>query len=482
MLPVGTLLQNGKYRVDRYLASGGFGNTYVATNLFFNEQVAIKEFFMRGVSERDNDSLSVSVSNGINVNQFVNQKEKFHKEARRLRKLRNDHIVAVHDLFEENGTAYYEMDYIDGESLGKRLNRTGQPFAETEVLNILNQVLDALELVHAQGIYHLDLKPANIMIEDTGRVLLIDFGASKQMRNSDGLSVSTSSALAFTPGYAPLEQTEQSTKSFGPWTDLYALGATLYKLLTNLTPPSASELLVSRTPLLFPVPVSPNMQQLIAWMMKPRYDERPQSVADVKNYLLKEKGLKTDVNIQKESENTVVVEQPQANHPPKYENKNTSSEVLQTRNKKGTSLKWAVLPAILLVVFVGIVGLFVIFYNHNEVPDPIIIEQPVTQPIRNNNTSIDDEPLATQPTAAPQRTNSTQSTQQVRRTNNSTKRNPSSSPHDGKVNSGSERDPVSKVNGRTSTPSSTTTSTTPTKPSTPSGGNSDEFKPNIGDW
>ena len=285
MLPVGTLLQGGKYRIDRYLSSGGFGNTYVATNLKFEEQVAIKEFFMRGISQRDDDSLSVSVSNETNVQQFTSQRDKFCKEARRLRRLRNDHIVAVHDLFDENGTSYYEMDLIRGESLSERLKRLGQPLAEDEVLRILDQVLDALAVVHAQGLYHLDLKPANIMVDQTGRALLIDFGASKQMSSDGSHSVSTSSALAFTPGYAPLEQTEQNMKSFGPWTDLYALGATLYKLLTNFTPPSPSEILMMKGPLMFPTPVSAKTQQLIGWMMRPRLDERPQSVDAIKRFL-----------------------------------------------------------------------------------------------------------------------------------------------------------------------------------------------------
>mgnify|MGYP002626217065 CR=1 FL=1 len=139
MLPVGTSLQGGKYRIERYLSSGGFGNTYVAVNTEFEEQVAIKEFFMRGISARVGDSTGVSVTNEENVEQFVSQKEKFRKEARRLRKLRNPHIVAVHDLFEENGTAYYEMDLIKGESLSERMKRTGQPLPEAEVLQILDQ-------------------------------------------------------------------------------------------------------------------------------------------------------------------------------------------------------------------------------------------------------------------------------------------------------------------------------------------------------
>ena len=110
MLPVGTMLQGGKYRIDRYLSSGGFGNTYVATNVFFDECVAIKEFFLKGISDRDGDSITVSVSIPSNRKQFDEQNEKFKKEAYRLRKLKNEHIVAVHDLFEENGTAYYVMD------------------------------------------------------------------------------------------------------------------------------------------------------------------------------------------------------------------------------------------------------------------------------------------------------------------------------------------------------------------------------------
>ena len=298
MLPVGTLLQGGKYRIDRHLSSGGFGNTYVATNMKFEEQVAIKEFFMRGISQRDGDSVSVSVSNETNVTQFVSQMEKFRKEARRLRRLRNEHIVAVHDLFDENGTAYYEMDLIKGESLSERLKRTGQPFEESEVMIILEQVLDALAVVHAQGLYHLDLKPANIMIDQNGRALLIDFGASKQLSAGEGYSVSTSSALAYTPGYAPLEQMEQNLRLCGTWTDIYALGATLYKLLTNYSIPSPTELLYG-TQLTFPPTVSQQMQELINWMMKPIYSLRPQSAAEVRSFLGDDK---------KSGEKTIAVE------------------------------------------------------------------------------------------------------------------------------------------------------------------------------
>ena len=106
-----TTLQGGKYKIERVLGQGGFGNPYVGYNTEFEETVAIKEFFMKGVTERDETTSVVSLSNADNVQQFEEQREKFKKEARRLRKLKNEHIVKVHDLFEENGTAYYVMDY-----------------------------------------------------------------------------------------------------------------------------------------------------------------------------------------------------------------------------------------------------------------------------------------------------------------------------------------------------------------------------------
>ncbi|MBQ0021054.1 MAG: protein kinase [Bacteroidales bacterium] len=287
MLKVGTTLDNGKYRIDQYLASGGFGNTYMATNMAFDEKVAIKELFIKGVCGRSNDSQDISVSLTENKQTFAAQQEKFRKEARRLRKLTNAHIVKVQDLFDENGTSYYVMDFVEGESLATRLKRTKTPMSETELMLILPQVLDALECVHNQGIWHLDLKPANIMIDATGNVQLIDFGASKQLRNADGNSMSTSSAMAYTPGYASSEQMEQNMEKFGAWTDLYSLGATMYNLLTLQQPPSPSDIDEdAKAALKLPNGLSKKTAELIFWLMKPNRKMRPQSVADVKQFLL----------------------------------------------------------------------------------------------------------------------------------------------------------------------------------------------------
>ena len=276
------MLRGGTYRVERPLSSGGFGNTYVVTNVNFDETYAMKEFYMKDINLRDGNTVTVSVPD--NKATFDSQRNKFMKEAQRLRKLRNEHIVGVHDLFEENGTTYYIMDFIDGESLGERLKRTGQPLQEAEVRNILSQVVDALDAVHQQGIRHLDLKPANIMIDRQGKALLIDFGASKQMRAGEGLT--TTSGLCYTPGYAPIEQIEQSLDKFGPWTDIYSLGATAYRLLTLKQLPSPMELVEEGSAALqFPPTVSPTMQQLVQKMMQPNRKNRPQSVAEVRQLL-----------------------------------------------------------------------------------------------------------------------------------------------------------------------------------------------------
>ena len=302
-----TTLQGGKYRIEKLLGQGGFGNTYVGYNTVFEERVAIKEFFMRGVTERDETTCHVSVSNEDNVQQFEEQLEKFKKEARRLRKLKNEHIVKVHDLFEENGTAYYVMDYIEGESLAERMKRTGKPFSETEIRNILPQLLDALKEVHQNEIWHLDIKSGNIMFDKNGSVYLIDFGASKQIRANGKLTTST--ALCYTPGYAPNEQIGQMYDRFGPWTDIYALGATLYNLLTNKKPPMAIDIEEEEEDAFaFPNTVSSQMCDMVIWMMKPQRKKRPQNVEEI-NESLNKKEKKNSQETPNVDEETVVISQ-----------------------------------------------------------------------------------------------------------------------------------------------------------------------------
>ena len=281
LLKVGTLLNHDKYRIERYLASGGFGNTYEGVNVTLGKKCAIKEFFLKGIAIREDQTSKVHVAITDNKRAFNSQKEKFTKEAHRLSRLDNNHIVKVFDLFEENGTVYYVMDYIEGESLRDIQKRTGRPFSEQEVLSILSQMLDALNTIHQHGLLHMDIKPANIMIDQSGKCTLIDFGASKQSAASDGAT--TSSTLAYTPGYAPVEQIGGSSDRWGPWTDFYALGATLYNLLTNENPGNLDIEEDGEAAFKFPPAVSSSTRLLIQWLMSPKRKDRPQNVSAIRN-------------------------------------------------------------------------------------------------------------------------------------------------------------------------------------------------------
>ena len=370
MLSVGSMLR-GIYRIDSYLSSGGFGNTYVATNIEFEEVVAIKEFFIKGVTQRDVNNTTVSVSNVENKEFFQEQMQKFKKEARRLRKLKNAHIVTVHDLFEENGTAYYVMDYIDGENLSVRLKRLQQALSEKEVMGYLPQILDALECVHKEGLWHLDLKPANIMVDRQGNVTLIDFGASKQRSNSGGATTST--AVSFTNGFAPREQMEQNLEKFGPWTDLYALGATLYNLLTNKKPPLPSDIDDDRSTdkhLALPLPanITETTRQLILKLMKTDRFDRPQSVEDVRRMIEKAGEATATVEIamhKNEEEDTMVLGKEDSNPNPSVKEepqiekpKIPSTPVDEKPSKPWWQSSWALIPVLALVLAVGIWSLF----------------------------------------------------------------------------------------------------------------------------
>ena len=286
-----TTLQGGKYRIERVLGQGGFGITYLAVQTSLNRYVAIKELFMGGEGQAINDRRGnmVIVTNPVNQASFYQQKEKFKKEALRLANLSHPNLVKVHELFEENGTAYFVMDYIDGESLRSKLNREGR-LSESLVLKYMQQLLPALETAHRQNIWHLDIKPENIMVDKYYHVYLIDFGASKHIERNKSLT--TSLALAYTPGFCPPELLElsheapenyiQTLKDIGPWTDIYALGATMYNLLTDSIPPSSNRLYQNgRNAFMFPSNISSSTQDLIIWMMKPNRNERPQRAQDL---------------------------------------------------------------------------------------------------------------------------------------------------------------------------------------------------------
>ncbi len=306
LLPKGSKL-NGRYIIERHLSSGGFGNTYAAINEF-GERVAVKEFFVKGWNHRDKGSAIVSISNREYSDQFRQQREKFKTEAMRLRSLHSPHIVKVISFFEENGTSYYVMEYIDGESLAQYIKRRkGKPMPDSKVRDILGQVLEALAVVHNAGLYHLDIKPDNIMVDSKKCTHLIDFGASKQMDAATGGATAFTQA-AYTPSYAPLEQVEGRMDKIGPWTDFYALGATLYCLLTSQKPPLYSDI-QDETEAAFhwPATVTQPMRDLIQWMMTPNRTLRPQSVADIRHRLASNSILEEETNQSPQKSKTNII-------------------------------------------------------------------------------------------------------------------------------------------------------------------------------
>ena len=281
----GATLQNGKYRIEKVLGQGGFGITYLATQTVLGNKVAIKELFIQGVNDRQDSS--VTVSNNANSNLFAHQKRKFVKEAQRIAGLDNKHIVKVHDMFEENDTAYYVMDYIDGVSLQEVITHHHGALAESSVRDYLNQILSALSAMHQHSIWHLDIKPANIMLDKNGNIVLIDFGASKQIESDGTLTVSTS--LSLTQGFAAPEQLQGTIQNIGAWTDFYALGATLYVLLTRTMPPTFADIASEGSNTFhFSQNVSTQMRQMVEWMMKLNKHERPQSVDEIQRRLSSE--------------------------------------------------------------------------------------------------------------------------------------------------------------------------------------------------
>ena len=276
-LRAGAFLQGGKYRIEKVLGKGGFGITYLAEQKGLNRKVAVKEFFMSEYCNREEDTSHVSVPSVGSREMVDKYRVKFVKEAQIIAELDHPHIVPIYDVFEENGTAYYVMKYIDGGSLSS-LVKKGETMPHDEVLKYVRQVAYALRYCHDRNVAHLDVKPGNILIQD-GSAVLIDFGISKHY-NEDGDQTS-STPLGISKGYAPLEQYKRGGVSvFSPVTDIYSLGAVLYRLVTGQTPPDADEVNEDGLPT-FPSDVPQYIQAAIAAAMQPKKKDRPQSVDDL---------------------------------------------------------------------------------------------------------------------------------------------------------------------------------------------------------
>ena len=267
----GITLCNGKYELLKFLGKGGFGITYLGRHILLNKYVAIKEYFPKDNFRRESNGTQVSYSDESVARRNI---EKFLKEAKTMAELNHEGVVKVNDVFEENNTAYYVMDYIEGKSLAEQL-----PIAQEQALCYIKQAAEALQYVHTKGILHLDIKPANIMINQSGKAVLIDFGISKHY-DSEGKGTS-SSTQGYSSGYSPIEQmTPGGLKQFTPPTDIYALGATLYKIVSGTTPPASTDLADEET-LSRPENMSKEVFGFINKCMQQKRKDRPQTMSEV---------------------------------------------------------------------------------------------------------------------------------------------------------------------------------------------------------
>lgn len=282
-------LQSGKYRILRVLGQGGFGITYLAEHTMLDKQVAIKEFFPKEYCDRDADTSHIIVGTQSSIELVAQLKNKFVKEARNISRLNHPNIITIHDIFQENETAYYVMEYVAGASLSEMVKRQGA-MDEDIAVSYIRKIADAVGYMHSMSMNHLDLKPANIMVRETdGEPILIDFGLSKQYDASGGQTSTT--PVGISHGFAPIEQYRPGgVSTFTPQTDIYALGATLYNLLSGSVPPHYSDILEDGLPELPPY-ISPEVGSAIEHAMEIKKNKRTATIADFLTELGKENVL-----------------------------------------------------------------------------------------------------------------------------------------------------------------------------------------------
>ncbi len=284
-LECGSILA-GTYLVGCALGQGGFGITYTGMDLNLELKVAIKEYYPEGFVTRDGRThTTVHPLPGERKTLFERGKEKFVSEARVLAKFSEDpSIVGVRGFFQENGTAYIVMNFVEGETLKAYAARRGGKLPSAEVLKMMEPLFASLSRVHAAGLLHRDISPDNIMRRDDGSVVLLDFGAARQM----SIEGEHSNTINVKHGFAPEEQYRTRGEQ-GPWTDVYALCATIYRLTTGVTPQQALDRAMSDAPLLPPDKLGADFttaqQQAILHGLAIRAEHRTQTIVQLQSEL-----------------------------------------------------------------------------------------------------------------------------------------------------------------------------------------------------
>lgn len=356
-LKEGAELQGGKYRIIKILGQGGFGITYLAENTMLEKQIALKEFFPKELCGRDNTShLTLGTQN--NAETVDRLKARFLKEAKNIAKLDHPGIVKIHDVFEENNTAYYVMDYIEGVSLSDMVKRGGQ-LSEAKAIEYISKTGDALEYIHSRQMTHFDVKPANIMVRRNDDMpVLIDFGLSKQY---DTKGEATSTLMqGVSHGFSPIELYNfGSVATFSPQTDVYALGATLYYLLTGTVPPPASD--VAENGLSFPPTIVPGIKSAIESAMTFGRAKRTQSIKQFIDSLSNDGGEENE----DEDEETVLIPPVTPTPPP------VTPKPTEEKSNNGSVPSNRTIIYILFAVIAAMLVYFISTMTSNDTPEDI---------------------------------------------------------------------------------------------------------------
>ena len=278
ILPPGTKL-NEKYVIGRLLGRGGFGATYLAYSTELNRIVAIKEYFPTGIATRGRGETNLTVISPEKNDVFRKGATKMYEEAETIFKFNNcSNIVSVYEFFYDNATVYFAMEYLEGIDLKNYIYKKGGRISELEIIKVVQGICSALATVHDAGMLHRDISPDNMFICTNGQVKLIDFGSAKQVVTEDA---NRNYSVVVKQGFAPSEQYTAKGKQ-GPWTDLYAVGATIYYSLTGKLPPDAMSRVDTPEIVFHPsYGISEGMTRIIDKCMKIKIDERYQSAYEL---------------------------------------------------------------------------------------------------------------------------------------------------------------------------------------------------------
>lgn len=356
-LAVGTILK-GNYVVGKVLGRGGFGVTYLGYDIHNDKKVAIKEYYPVGLAFRSPGTAGITTFSGEKGESYQNGVEKFYEEAKTISRFNgNPNIINVHEFFYENNTAYFVMEYVSGIDLNQYILQNGGNIPYQRAMEIMTPIMNALIIIHSVGVLHRDISPDNIYLSDDGEIKLIDFGAARQVigEETKGLSV------ILKQGFAPFEQYQKKGRQ-GPWSDVYALGATMYYAVTGKQPEEAMSRLEQDDlimPSLLGIEIHPLFEIILEKMLAMRIEDRYQSVFELKNDFSKIDLSAADDSFEKSFEDAFKSGKTASVYPVLKKSTVVQEEKVQPKKwTKNTTIITSAVVGVLLILSFTVLGIY----------------------------------------------------------------------------------------------------------------------------